>query len=1210
MTWIKDLFAPKTRQWEDMYRNRWQYDKIVRSTHGVNCTGSCSWNVYVKNGIVTWELQALDYPTISKEIPPHEPRGCQRGISCSWYLYSPLRVKYPYIRGALLDLWRQARVKFPGDPLAAYKSIMENPESRKRFHKARGKGGFRRIDWNEILDLIAAANIHTVKRHGSDRIVGFSPIPAMSMLSYAAGARFLQLMGGVNLSFYDWYCDLPPASPEVWGEQTDVAESADWFHSKFVATVGSNVLMTRTPDAHFLVEARHAGAKVVVFSPDFSQSSKIADEWIPIHQGQDGAFWMAVNHVILKEFFVDRSVDYFTNYVKRYSNLPFLVTLKKTDSGGWEAGRFLRASQFAQTSKEENSDWKFFVLDALSNKPVMLKGSIGHRWQKQKGEWNLKLENALTGEKVEPLLQLNKTTSKVVEIEVPDFSEGTNNKLCKRQVPVIELETEEGSVLVCTAFELLLAQFGVSRGLEGDYPQSYEDENSPYTPAWQEKFTGVKADLLVSFARQWARTAELSKGKCSVIIGAGVNHWYHNNLIYRSVITSLVLCGCVGVSGGGLNHYVGQEKLVPQASWAPISFASDWVGPPRLQNAPSFHYVHSDQWRYDRSFNEMCNVSDPNHETASGHTIDKQIMAVRQGWLPCYPQFNRSNPELISQAQAEGAKSDDEIINYAVEQIKNKSLKFSVEDPNNPESYPRLWYIWRGNAIMSSAKGHEYFLKHYLGTHTNAISDEQAKDFVKDVVWHDKVELGKMDLIVDLNFRMDTSALYSDIVLPAATYYEKHDLSSTDMHSFIHPLQPAVPPCWESKSDWDIFKAISQRTSKLAERYLPEPQSDLISFPLMHDTPAELAQPSLRQWVKGECEAIPGKTMPNFKIVKRDYRKIYHKFISLGPNFRNNGLAVHGTHYDVDDEYDKYLNENPAEHWDGQKYPSLKHAYDACNVILNFAAETNGEMAVRAFQAESLKTGIDHSHLARDSRSVRMSFDDLKAQPRRVLTSPYWTGITTGERTYSAFCQNVEELIPWRTLTGRQEIYLDHEAYIAYGENLPTFKPRADEHAAFDLQKSSKEGATITLNYLTPHGKWHIHSTFGDTLRMKTLSRGIEPIWINDKDADMIGIEDNDWVEVYNDHGVVCTRACVSARIPRGISMIYHSPERTATVPKSPERGMRRAGGHNSLTRTRLKPLLMIGGYAQFTYAFNYWGPTGVNRDTFVVVKKMDRVQW
>ncbi|HNB24635.1 MAG TPA: molybdopterin-dependent oxidoreductase, partial [Candidatus Melainabacteria bacterium] len=523
--------------------------------------------------------------------------------------------------------------------------------------------------------------------------------------------------------------------------------------------------------------------------------------------------------------------------------------------------------------------------------------------------------------------------------------------------------------------------------------------------------------------------------------------------------------------------------------------------------------------------------------------------------------------------------------------------------------WPRVWFIWRGNAIGTSAKGHEYFLKHYLGTHSNAIAEEVAEGTLKDVVWRPAAQ-GKYDLVVDLNFRMDTSALYSDIVLPAATYYEKHDLNSTDMHTFIHPLQPAVPPCWESKSDWDIFKAISQKTSELAKAHMPEPRKDLIVSPLMHDTPAELAQPHIKDWMKGECEPIPGKTMPGMKVVTRDYTKIYDKFISLGPNFRNNGLAVHGTHYDVDDLYDQYLKDHPTEEWGSNKYPSLKDAYNACNIILHFAPETNGELAYRAFQSESIKTGIDHRHLAEDTRSVRMTFDDLKAQPRRVLTSPYWTGVTANGRTYSAYCQNVEELIPWRTLTGRQEIYLDHEAYIAYGENLPTFKPRADVHACYDLQNSPKESASLTLNYLTPHGKWHIHSTFGDTLRMKTLSRGIEPIWLNDKDADMVGIEDNDWVEIYNDHGVVCTRACVSARIPRGISMIYHSPERTATVPKSKQRGGKRAGGHNSLTRARLKPLFMIGGYAQFTYAFNYWGPTGINRDTFVIVKKMDNVQW
>ena len=128
MSWIQDIISPQQRLWEDFYRNRWEYDKIVRSTHGVNCTGGCSWLVYVKNGLITWEMQALDYPDFEKNLPPYEPRGCQRGISFSWYIYSPIRVKYPYIRGVLVDLWRAARQQYP-DPVEAWASVVEKKGS-------------------------------------------------------------------------------------------------------------------------------------------------------------------------------------------------------------------------------------------------------------------------------------------------------------------------------------------------------------------------------------------------------------------------------------------------------------------------------------------------------------------------------------------------------------------------------------------------------------------------------------------------------------------------------------------------------------------------------------------------------------------------------------------------------------------------------------------------------------------------------------------------------------------------------------------------------------------------------------------------------------------------------------------------------------------------------------------------------------------------
>jgi len=113
------------RDWEDSYRKRWQHDKIVRSTHGVNCTGSCSWKIYVKGGIITWETQQTDYPRTRPDLPNHEPRGCPRGASYSWYIYSAQRLKYPMVRSRLLKLWREARVV--RTPVAAWASIVEDP---------------------------------------------------------------------------------------------------------------------------------------------------------------------------------------------------------------------------------------------------------------------------------------------------------------------------------------------------------------------------------------------------------------------------------------------------------------------------------------------------------------------------------------------------------------------------------------------------------------------------------------------------------------------------------------------------------------------------------------------------------------------------------------------------------------------------------------------------------------------------------------------------------------------------------------------------------------------------------------------------------------------------------------------------------------------------------------------------------------------------
>ena len=1184
---IKDDRTGNKRDWEEFYRNRWQYDKVVRSTHGVNCTGGCSWMVHVKDGIVAWELQANDYPQFNADLPNHEPRGCQRGISFSWYLYSPLRVKHPYMRGALIDRWQEARSKFD-DPVEAWQSIVENPETRQSYTGKRGMGGFRRASWEEVVELIAASTIYTAKKHGPDRVVGFSPIPAMSMISYAAGTRFLQLFGGVAMSFYDWYCDLPPASPQVWGEQTDVNESADWFNASYIVLCGSNVPMTRTPDAHYLSEARYRGAKVVVMSPDYSMASKFADAWLPVEQGHDGAYWMAVNHVILTEFYAQRQVPFFEEYARTYTDLPFLVKLKEKN-GAWQQGEFLRADELERATGLEHADWTLCVADAKGDVRIP-HGSLGSRWSKAEGSWNLDMKDMVDGKEIDCRMSFLGEETRQIR-----FTFETDGEVI-REVPVHRVMTRNGEITVATVFDLLMAQFGVSRGLGGDYPASYDDDK-PFTPKWQEKHTGIAAETLIKMAREWATNGEQSHGRNLIIVGAGINHWYHNDLIYRAAITALILTGSVGRNGAGLAHYVGQEKVVPLAPWTSIAMAQDWTKAPRLQNTPSFWYMHSDQWRYDRSFVDYFQPE--TGEKMPLHAADFNAKAVRLGWLPFSPHFNDNTLKLVAAAQAAGKTTDDEIRAWLIARLKSGETRFAIEDPDGEGNSPKVWFIWRGNAISASAKGHEFFLKHVIGApNASFTAREVAKGQVKDIVWHDKAPEAKMDLVVDLNFRMDTSTMYSDIVLPAATWYEKSDLNTTDMHSFVNCLDAAVPPAWESESDWKIFAKIAKKVSELSLKHFPGPLKDIIAAPLLHDTPGEIAQRQVKDWKLGECEPVPGKTMPNLPIVERDYANLYNRFMSLGPGIGH--LHAHGVAWEAEDVHERLLQEMPLRKWQGKTCVDLSDERIVADVIMAFAPETNGELAYRAYQNLEKRVGKPLSQIAAGDRNFRITWEEITQKPRRFLSTPVWSGLVNDKRPYAPFTLNVEHLVPWRTLSGRQSLYLDHPYYGEFHEGLPTFKPKLNPAV---LDETDGETGLI-LNFLTPHGKWSIHSTYSDNLRMLTLSRGGQVVWINHEDAAGAGIDDNEDIEVYNANGVVVCRAIVSSRIPRGAAIMYHAPERTINIKKSRKSG-KRGGVHNSLSRIRLKPTLMLGGYAQFSYYFNYWGPTGVNRDCYVIVRKL-----
>ncbi|WP_427173283.1 nitrate reductase subunit alpha [Arthrobacter sp. 92] len=1194
------VFREGGRKGDIFYRDRWSHDKVVRSTHGVNCTGSCSWKVYVKDGIITWESQQTDYPSVGPDSPEYEPRGCPRGAAFSWYTYSPTRVRFPYARGVLVEMYREAKARL-GDPVLAFAEITGDPERRRRYQQARGKGGLVRVSWQEAIEIAAAAHVNTIKTYGPDRCAGFSPIPAMSMVSHAVGTRFIQLIGGVMTSFYDWYADLPVASPQVFGDQTDVPESGDWWDASYLMMWGSNVPVTRTPDAHWMAEVRYRGTKVVTVSPDYADNTKFADEWLPAQAGTDAALAMAMGHVMLKEFFVDRQVPFFADYVRQYTDLPFLVRLERRDDGALTPSKFLTANDLPAEAGAEDAAFRTVLFDKETGGPAVPNGSLGFRYSGSgEGKWNLDLEG------IEPALSLREVTGDSAEILLPCFEDPAGEgSVLRRGVPVLEMEGH----LVTTVFDLMLAQYGVGReGLPGEWATGYEDAATPYTPAWQEEITSVPAQACIRVAREFARNAEQSKGRSMIIMGAGICQWFHGDATYRAVLALVMLTGCMGRNGGGWAHYVGQEKTRPATGWVSLANALDWSRPPRTMIGTGYWYMHTDQWRQDGYSADALKSPLSTGALDGMHTADALAQSARLGWMPFYPQFDRNPLDLADEAEAAvAAGTAKDTPGYIADALKNRTLNPAIEDVDAPENWPRTLVLWRSNLFGSSAKGNEYFLRNLLGTHNNVMGKDHAEGLKpKDVKWHEQAPEGKLDLLVSADFRMTSTTLLSDVVFPAATWYEKHDLSSTDMHPFVHAFTPAIDPPWETKTDFDTFHLLAQEFSRLAKTHLGV-RRDLVSVPLQHDTPGQLAQPGgiVRDWRDMSIPAVPGQNMPIFSVVERDYTAIADKLAAVGPLADKLGFTVKNVTYKLAGPLDRLSRSNGVMLGgaaDGR--PAIDTDAKMAEAILAFSGTTNGQLSVQGFKDLEIRTGRKLADLAEGSEEKFITFAQTQAGPVPVITSPEWSGSETGGRRYAPFTINVERLKPWHTLTGRMHFFLDHDWMIDIGEALPIYRPPLDMHRLFGEPKLGQDGSMeVVVRYLTPHSKWSIHSEYQDNLLMLSLSRGGPTVWMSPSDAAAIEVQDNDWVECVNTNGVLVARAIVSHRMPAGVVYVHHAQERTIDVPKSEATG-RRGGIHNSVTRLLVKPSHLIGGYAQLAYAFNYLGPTGNQRDMVATVRR------
>ena len=298
-----------------------------------------------------------------------------------------------------------------------------------------------------------------------------------------------------------------------------------------------------------------------------------------------------------------------------------------------------------------------------------------------------------------------------------------------------------------------------------------------------------------------------------IVMGAGTNHWFHSDTIYRAFLTLTNLTGCQGVNGGGWAHYVGQEKVRPITGYTQIANALDWNRPPRNMIQTAYWYLHTDQFRYDQFGADTLSATTGKGQLAGKSTADVIAQSARMGWMPSYPTFDRNPLDLSDDAAAAG-------------QAGRRSTSSSSSSPatstspartrTRPSNYPRILSIWRANLLGSSGKGNEYFLKHLLGTDSSVRADRDARraSGPVDVRWRDEAPEGKLDLLMTIDFRQTSTTIFSDVVLPAATWYEKHDLNTTDMHPFVHSFNPAIAPPWQTRTDWDAWQTIADEVQR------------------------------------------------------------------------------------------------------------------------------------------------------------------------------------------------------------------------------------------------------------------------------------------------------------------------------------------------------------------------------------------------------------
>lgn len=583
-----------------------------------------------------------------------------------------------------------------------------------------------------------------------------------------------------------------------------------------------------------------------------------------------------------------------------------------------------------------------------------------------------------------------------------------------------------------------------------------------------------------------------------IIEGGGINHWYHNDMNNRALILLMAVTGNVGINGGGFHQYTGQYRV-----WLKGMAKYCGLAKSKACNTTLFVWAHFDKqlWRLNKGLAEI-------------------LAEIESGRLKKLPDGSPvgTNPQNAMAFR-----------HYLlIKSLANGAMPIYPAPPKRP----RGMVIWRGNFVNNAKGGY------------------RVLDWFKDEK--------KLDLVVTLDFRMSTTTLYSDVVLPAASWYEKLDLSTTPLHPYFQCQQATIQPPFQAKHDFEIMRLLARKLQDKARRLRGSGTWD-------------------------------GLWLNQTKKTTRDYTQLYDLFVDRAgkehPCFAGQGDGA----LDSPEKVAHFIiRHSPVLFVDEKTYAAKREAFDPDiqYIIERYLASKDAD----DYAADFLKLARKHP-IPFPAVQVDRPHNPFRENVRHKLP---WPG--GGKKAPQLLVSKYPGMLPdktGKTLTGRQQFYIDHSYYLALDETLPTYK--APEHDPVN-------GRPGPLKLNTPHGRWKTHSTFSDVSILLRLQRGEAVVLINAGDAAERGIKDEDLVEVFNDYGKLRCLAKVAPTIGPGQLRIDHAWESYQY----------REGYFNFLTPVRPNPTTSVrypeeDGAPDYHlhFAWNLWGVCGNECDTTVDVRKV-----